>query len=82
MAKKSLKEKRKKVQALIEAMSESRLDDLLNYLYPQDSDLYVSEDDWAEVEYRSKQVREGKVKEIPARDVLKKMKAALKKKRE
>ncbi len=64
---------------MIGRLDEKHLDALITLLKPEDN-LYVSESDWAEVEYRSRQAREGKVKMIPAQESIKRIKADLVKK--
>lgn len=81
----NLKEKRKMAIHLIEKMDESKLDAFLTLMKSPYLDsarydnLVVSEDDWADAEYRRRQVQSGKVKMVPIEDALKRGRANLKK---
>lgn len=67
---------------LIEKMDEARLDALLTLLEkPKDDLLLVSEDDWAQIRYRNKQVEEGNIEDLDAWKSLKNLRDSLKKKK-
>lgn len=76
----NLIKKRKQVIRLIETLDEAHLDALMTLLTPQDN-LYVSESDWAEIEYRSRKEDSEAVKMIPAKTFVKKLNTELKRKR-
>jgi hypothetical protein len=77
----NINQKRRKLMTMIEHLDEARVDALLTLLKNRSEDLYVSEPDWSELERRQKEVEEGKVKDVNAREAGKRIQNALKKKR-
>ena len=59
-------QKRKELMDLIAKLDEARLDALLILLKNPTEDLMVSEDDWAEMEYRRNVARKAQSKMIPS----------------
>lgn len=65
----------------IDHLDEKRLDAIETLLNSPNDNLYVSEEDWAIIEYRARQAEEGKVKMIPVEESLKRIKAEFKKRK-
>lgn len=78
----NINQKKRRLMNLIEKMDEARLDALLTLLEkPKDDLLLVSEDDWAQIRYRNKQVEEGNIEDLDAWKSLKNLRDSLKKKK-
>lgn len=77
----SLSRKKKEVITLISKMDETHLDALLLLLRePLRNEYELSDEEWRETDRRKNEVKKGNVKMLPARQAVKNITVALKKK--
>lgn len=74
--------KRKEARKLVDELSKKHLEAIATMLEEADDGYIISEEEWAEIDQRVKDVEEGRVKMIPMEEALARVKENLRKLRE